>query len=104
MQGLINNPGGPFKIASIVYLASPTWSESPFFLMTPFVTGNIDTVCACVRVCVCVWPHKQYLKTPHNIPPQSSDLICTGEHTHTHTQQHYLHRTTSPKARQAAIT
>ena len=40
VQGLINNPGGPFKIAATVYLSSPTWAESPFFLQTPLVTGN----------------------------------------------------------------
>ena len=38
-QGLINNPGGAFKIASTVMLSDTdiTWAESPVFLQTPVV-------------------------------------------------------------------
>ncbi len=43
VQGLINNPGGAFKIAATVYLSSPAWAESPFFLQTPLVTGDEHT-------------------------------------------------------------
>ena len=43
VQGLINNPGGPFKIASTVYLKHPTWAESPFFLQVPTIPVSLAT-------------------------------------------------------------
>jgi hypothetical protein len=87
-QGLMNNGGGAFKVAAIVYLTDGnTYAESPIFFQVPIVTvplaqpTNIKIIGIIYRMYECMDAFASVFVCKYN---NTYIYICMYIHTHTY--------------------